>query len=295
MLPFAVASAIVGAVAVGAAAARQHLRRTGSLLLMLTGANLACGCAGAVHQLPQVSSNELSMAQVEVKSTGGVPQRHAVADDEVKDTMRSALRRIRPSVEQVCREMHTGVCRWDFRMSANRSMNAGAGQNGLIVVNRGIVEYAENEEEVAMVIAHEIGHQAANHPANNQRNQTVGRVAGAVLLGVVGAMASRGTRDNGAITRAAMNVGADVGGAIGGIAYSKEQEREADYLSAVILYRSGVDLDKARGFLVKLAKASGRTETGLLDTHPAGPERIAAWDRAVQEIRAVNGALPQRK
>jgi predicted Zn-dependent protease len=82
--------------------------------------------------------------------------------------------------------------------------------------------------------------------------------------------------------RAAMNAGADVGGAIGGIAYSKEQEREEDYLSAVILYRSGVDLDKARGFLVKLAKASGRTETGLLDTHPAGPERIAAWDRAVQ-------------
>ena len=67
-------------------------------------------------------------------------------------------------------------------MSANRSMNAGAGNNGLIFVNRGILEYADNEEEVAMVIAHEIGHQAANHPADNQRNQTVGRVAGAVLL-----------------------------------------------------------------------------------------------------------------
>jgi predicted Zn-dependent protease len=273
----------------------QHLRRTARLLLILTGAGLACGCAGAVHQLPQVSKNELSMAQVEVKSTGGAPQRHAVADDEAMDTIRSALRRIRPSAEQVCREMHTGVCQWNFRVSANRSMNAGAGKNGLIFVNRGIVEYAENEEEVAMVIAHEIGHQAANHPANNQRNQTVGRVAGAVLLGLLGGVASRGSRDNGAITRAAANVGADVGGAIGGIAYSKEQEREADYLSAVILYRSGVDLDKARGFLVKMAKATGRKETGLLDTHPAGPERIAAWDRAVQEIRAANGGLPQRK
>jgi predicted Zn-dependent protease len=157
------------------------------------------------------------------------------------------------------------------------------------------VEYADNEEEVAMVIAHEIGHQAANHYANNVRNQTVGRVAGAVLLGLIGGVASRGSRDNAAITRAAANAGADVGGAIGGIAYSKEQEREADYLSAVILYRSGVDLDKARGFLVKLAKATGRTETGLLDTHPAGPERIAAWDRAVQEVRAANGGLPQRK
>jgi Zn-dependent protease with chaperone function len=274
---------------------QRHLRRTARLLSILTGAGLACGCAGAVHQLPQVSKNDLSMAQGEVKNTAGVLQRHAVADDEALDTMRSALRRIRPSAEQVCREMHSGVCQWNFRASANRSMNASAGKNGLIVINRGIVEYAENEEEVAMVIAHEIGHQAANHPANNQRNQAVGRVAGAVLLGLLGAVASRGSGDNGAITRAAANAGADVGGAIGGIAYSKEQEREADYLSAVILYRAGLDLDKARGFLVKMAKATGRKETGLLDTHPAGPERIAAWDLAVQEVRAAKGGLPQRK
>jgi predicted Zn-dependent protease len=273
----------------------QHLRRAARLLLVLTGAGLVCGCAGAVHQLPQLSKDELNMAQVEVKSPGGAPQRHAVADEEVRDMLRSALRRIRPSAEQVCSEMHTGVCQWTFRISPNRSMNAGAGANGLIFVNRGIVEYADNEEEVAMVIAHEIGHQAANHYANNVRNQTVGRVAGAVLLGVLGGVASRGSRDNAAITRAAANAGADVGGAIGGIAYSKEQEREADYLSAVILYRSGVDLDKARGLLVKMAKSSGQTETGLLDTHPAGPERIAAWDRAVQEVRAANGGLPQRK
>ena len=91
-----------------------------------------------------------------------------------------------------------------------------------------------------------------------------------------------------------MQSGADVGGAIGRISFSKEQEREADYLAAVILYRSDVDLDKARPFLVTMARASGRKETGMLDTHPAGPERVAGWDRAVAEIRASNGKLPQR-
>ena len=92
-----------------------------------------------------------------------------------------------------------------------------------------------------------------------------------------------------------MKAGAGVGGYVGGIAYSKEQEREADYLSAVILYRAGLDLDKARGFLVTMARASRQKDTGLLDTHPAGPERLAAWDRAVQEIRAAAGRLPPRK
>ena len=55
-----------------------------------------------------------------------------------------------------------------------------------------------------------------------------------------------------------------------------------------------MDLDKARGFMVTMARASSRKETGMLDSHPAGPERVAGWDKAVAEIRASNGRLPQR-
>ena len=65
-------------------------------------------------------------------------------------------------------------------------------------------------------------------------------------------------------------------------------------MAALILYRAGVDLDKARGLLVTMAAGSGRMATTFLDSHPAGPERVAAWDRSVAEIRASNGRLPQR-
>jgi predicted Zn-dependent protease len=259
----------------------------------LAGACAVCGCSGAVHRLPQISDNSLSLAQTEVQSAGGPPPRRAVTDEEATATMRSALARIRPPADQVCREMNVGVCIWKFRESKDRSLNAGAGPGGLIVINRGIVEYAANEEEVALVIAHEIGHQAANHVEAGQRNKATGALIGAILLGAVGAVASYGS-GNTTLTRTAIDAGADIGGAVGRISYSKEQEREADYLAAVILYRSGVDLDRARGFLVTMARASGRKETGMLDTHPAGPERIAGWDRAVAEIRASNGRLPQR-
>ena len=88
------------------------------------------------------------------------------------ETLRSAIRRIRAPAAQVCREMNVGVCDWTVRASRDSSLNAGARPNGLIVVNRGIVEYAANEEEVCMVIAHEMGHQAANHIATGQRNQS---------------------------------------------------------------------------------------------------------------------------
>lgn len=263
-------------------------------MLALTGAFCVCGCAGAVHQLPQISDGNLSLAQNEVAASGGPPARRPVSDQEVAETFRSALQRIRPTALQMCHEMGAGVCEWKFRVSSDRSMNAGAGANGLVVVNRGIVEYAANEEEVSLVIAHEIGHQAANHVATGQRNQQTGALVGAILLGALGAAASYRSPAAGDITRAAMKTGADAGGMIGRISFSKEQEREADYLAAVILYRSNVDLDKARGFLVTMARASGRRETGMLDTHPAGPERVAGWDRAVAEIRASNGQLPKR-
>lgn len=260
----------------------------------LGSACVLCGCAGAVHQLPQISDNNLSLAQSEVQGAGGPPVRRVVTDEEAGDTMRSALARIRPPADQVCAEMNVGVCQWNIRASANRSMNAGAGPNGLIFVNRGVVEYAANEEEVCLVFAHEIGHQAANHVANNQRNQATGALIGAVLMGAVGAAASYRSPYAGTLTRSAADTGAAVGRSIGRISFSKEQEREADYLAAVILYRSNVDLDKARGMLVTLARATGRRDTGLLDTHPAGPERIAAWDQAVAQIRASKGALPAR-
>jgi predicted Zn-dependent protease len=262
--------------------------------LAVLGASFVGACSGAVHQLPSVDQTNLGMAQAEVQSAGGAPQRHTVSDDEALLSMRSALARIRPSATQLCREMAVGVCEWRFAALKDRSMNAHAGPNGIIAINRGIVEYATNEEEVALVIAHEIGHQSANHVATSQRNQAVGSILGAVLLGAAGALASYKSPYGASVTRSAAESGANIGGSIGRISFSKEQEREADYLAAVILYRSGVDLDKARGFLVTMARASGRKETGMLDTHPAGPERLAAWDKAVAEIRASNGALPKR-
>ena len=256
--------------------------------MALSGACLVCGCSGAVHRLPQLSGADVSLAQSEVQAAGPVPWQDA-SDEEVVAVLRSATKRLYRPAGQVCREMAVGVCDWNFRLSRDRSMNAASLSNGMIVLNRGVVDYAANEEEVCLVIAHEMGHQAADHVAARRHNQAIGALLGNALLGdgllsaAIGLATSSSTLD-----------GASVGARIGAISFSKEQEREADYLAGLILYRSGVDLDKARGMLVTMARLSRRMRTELLDTHPAGPERIAGWDRAVAEIRASNGRLPPR-
>jgi len=254
--------------------------------LALAGSGLVCGC-GAVHQLPAVGSGDIAMAQAEVRMAP-LPQRRTVSDDEVIQMLRTSIQMVRGPAANLCQEMNVGVCEWKFQVSRNRDLNAGAMGYGQVVLNRGIVEYAANEEEVCMVVAHEIGHHAANHIARGQRNRMIGAVLGVAVIAAAGAIA--GSNPGNAATRSAAQLGAS----IGTLAYSKEQEREADYMAALILYRAGIDLDKARGLLVTMASGSGRMETTFLDTHPAGPERVAAWDRAAAEIRASNGRLPAR-
>ena len=41
-------------------------------------------------------------------------------------------------------------------------------------------------------------------------------------------------------------------------------------------------------------RLSGRTTSTVLDTHPAGPERVAAWDLAVVEIRS-GSPMPRKR
>jgi predicted Zn-dependent protease len=254
--------------------------------MALAGSCFVCGC-GAVHQLPAVSEGNIAMAQAEVRMASP-PLRRWVSDEEAAMTLRTAIQLVRAPATSLCHEMNVGVCDWKFRMSRDRDLNAGAMGYGNIVLNRGIVEYAASEEEVYLVVAHEIGHHAANHVARGTRNQMIGALIGVAVAGL--AAAATGSNPS----RGATESAAQLGATIGRLSYSKEQEREADYMAALILYRAGIDLDKARGLLVTMARGSGRMETTFLDSHPAGPERVAAWDRAVAEIRASNGQLPPR-
>jgi predicted Zn-dependent protease len=181
-----------------------------------------------VHRLPQVSADNLGLAQAEVQAAGR-PSHFDASDKDVVRALRILTARIAGVGGQVCREMNVGVCAWTFRLSPDKSMNTSARSNGIIVMNRGVIEYATCPEEVCFVIAHEMGHQAADHVAARRHNRMVGALVGAVLpLGL--------------------------GAQIGALSYSKEQEREADYLAALILYRAGVDLDKARGMDVSPAR-----------------------------------------
>ena len=77
----------------------------------------------------------------------------------------------------------------------------------------------------------------------------------------------------------------DLGARFGSLYYSRDQEKEADYFSLVILNKSGFDLIKARDVIIRMAQQSERSErSGFFDSHPTGPERLARFNQTYSEF-----------
>ena len=92
---------------------------------------------------------------------------------------------------------------------------------------------------------------------------------------------------------------AQLGAGAARLAYSKGEEREADYLGAYLVARAGYDLERAGNLWARLSRpdaaARGSGLAGLLATHPAEAERLAAWRRAAEEIRGSPDLMPRRR
>jgi len=126
----------------------------GRALLALSGVLLLGGCAGAIHQLPTASNDQVASALAEVRSAGGGVMPRSVSDDEVRTALEAAERRIDAAAYQVCREMNVGTCQWHFAILRQHSVNAAALDNGLIVLNRGLVENGLGEEQRPLPSSH---------------------------------------------------------------------------------------------------------------------------------------------
>ena len=77
----------------------------------------------------------------------------------------------------------------------------------------------------------------------------------------------------------------DLGARFGSLVFSRDQEKEADYFSLIILNNSGYDLLEARNIIIRMAQRSEREDrSSFFDTHPTGPERLASFNKTYKEF-----------
>lgn len=161
---------------------------------------------------------------------------------------------------------------WRFYVVDDPAINAFNVPGGLVYVNTGLIEAAENTSELAGVIAHEVAHGALRHGTERMTQAYGLNVAAAVLLG----------QDPGLASQIAAQVAG--GGAIA--KFSRDAEREADVRGVRYMARAGYNpLGMATMFEELMAdrqRRPGAVEQ-FFSTHPLTEDRIATVRREARK------------
>jgi predicted Zn-dependent protease len=176
-----------------------------------------------------------------------------------------------------------------FTVLNSEVINAFALPGGYVYITRGLLALADNEAELAGVMAHEIGHVTARHSAQRHSRGVVaqgGLAIGTILAGVLGGgLAADLVQQAGGLGAEAYLAG-----------YSREQEFQADELGVRYMARAGYDPTAMSSFLEKLERndqlmrrLAGRDEadpaSSWFATHPRTPDRVL---RAAEQASAAN-------
>lgn len=163
--------------------------------------------------------------------------------------------------------------RYHFYVIKDASYNAFATPAGHIFVHTGLIEAMSQEEELAGILAHEISHVYCRHISQKiELSKKVGwaslaGVAASVLLGMAGGAGAAG----------AMIMGTQAAGATAQLAFSRDNEMQADQLGLKFLVDAGYNPE---GLLTVLKKIRGKQAWGkeqipvYMMTHPAIEDRI---------------------
>ena len=180
-------------------------------------------------------------------------------------------------VEAAPRELNNPVFEYSFTPVNLKDINAFALPGGPMFVNRGMIEAARTEGEVAGVMAHELAHVLLRHGTANatkaqgfQIGALAGAIAGAVIGGGWGELISQGSQ---------FGLGTWL------MKYSREYERQADLIGAQIMARAGYDPRDLAHMFETIQKQGGSGGPEWLSSHPNPGNRTQYINQEAAQLR----------
>ncbi|MHB1013820.1 MAG: M48 family metalloprotease [Desulfurivibrionaceae bacterium] len=161
---------------------------------------------------------------------------------------------------------------YHFFIIDNKEFNAFAAPSGLIFVHSGLIDICDTEGELVSVIAHEIGHVVSRHIAD-QIDKSGKLNAGTTALMLAGLLLGQG----GALSQALVT-GSMAGGLTANLAFTREDEEEADRLSFKWMEAENRDPEDMVNMLKKMRRVSRyqrKQVAPYLVTHPEPENRIS--------------------
>lgn len=180
-------------------------------------------------------------------------------------------------------DTHGAQYPWEFHCVNDRAINAFALPGGYVFVNRGAIEAADNEAQLAGVMAHEISHVALRHGTNQASKAQLAQMGEGIFGGLFGGGVS------GALLQ---QLGAFAAGGVL-LRYSRSAETQADVSGTQDLYDSGYDPRAMAQFFEKLeGESKGKNPPEFFSDHPSPDHRV---ERVDQEIEKLGGTPPNAR
>ncbi len=158
------------------------------------------------------------------------------------------------------------ACNYKVYLLNDIQANAFADGNN-IVFTSGMLNFTKNDNELALVVSHELAHNAMGHIDAKKINYMLGSIFDMVSVAS----------------------GINTGGTFGRLAsrsYSQAFESEADYVGLYIMARSGLAIEDAPHFWRRMAALNPSSiENSHTSTHPSTPHRFLVLEKTVREIQ----------
>jgi predicted Zn-dependent protease len=154
-------------------------------------------------------------------------------------------------------------------------INAFALPGGFFFVNTGVITAADNEAEMAGVMAHEIAHVAARHGMKQQTKGDLINYASIPAMILLGGW-----------TGYAIRQGAQLAIPMGFLTFSRKDEAEADMLGLQYMYKTGYDPNSFVDFFEKVQSQEKRKPGSMakvFSSHPPTADRIKSAQKNIQE------------
>ncbi len=193
--------------------------------------------------------------------------------DEFKKTSKPlAIKVRRDSEEKVLSITPVKACKSDIELIFDNSVNAFADGTNILIA-KGMMNFVQSDEEIALVISHELAHNVMSHIDAKKTNAGLGMAIG-LLLDLGAAVA--GVNTQGGFT--------DAGGKLGAQAFSVDFENEADYVGLYFMASANYKIDNVAMFWRRMAQENPNAIT-LSSTHPSTSERFVSIEKTIAEIK----------
>lgn len=237
----------------------------------------------ACYTNPVTGRQSLVLVQPSEELALGAQSFQQIRSEQKVSTDAAANARVRRVGERIAGAVGNQMpnAQWEFVVFDSKEVNAFALPGGKVGVYTGLLSLAASDDELAIVMGHEIGHVIARHGAERMSEQMV--IQG---VGALGAAYAQGKYSEQTVQLAQMAYG---GGTtiLGVLPHSRRNETEADHMGVVFAANAGYDPRAAITFWQKMSQqksGGGGALAKFLSTHPADQQRIANLETLMPQV-----------